>query len=440
MKKYVIISNILIWFGVCIPACGQQLLTLSNAVAQALENNLDIQIESFESQKAHNNVSRAISGQMPQVAIDMSGEVGYSNAETEVLGFGPGDAAQPPLSLDGTAYSLTAKPQLSIPLFNGFRGRYTYKKLEMASEMATLQMEDVTEGIVQQTVEAYLQAARLQEKLLIDRENIRISTDRLARTTANTVLGKGTTLNRLQAEVSLKTDSSTYMHTALQYATAKRSLCRIIGSAPNIDFEVEQEVTLSEKLNYDTLGQRMQTQNTLILLTEKNTIQAQYDIMLSRASRMPNLQAYANYSYLRTKDEANFLQRSTVYGPNTGVRLNIPIFTGGEQKISQQNAKISRQQADVRLNDTKTRLETDLANTFGQYENSLSQWRIAQSNLPTYQANYDKATSDFALGQVTATELRTAQLDLAEAKYRANNLKYDVKQYEIRLLRLSGGL
>ena len=55
---------------------SQELLTLEEAISVAMENNYDIQLEKYNTEISENNVSRAISGQMPRFEHQASYEWG----------------------------------------------------------------------------------------------------------------------------------------------------------------------------------------------------------------------------------------------------------------------------------------------------------------------------------------------------------------------------
>ena len=171
-----------------------------------------------------------------------------------------------------------------------------------------------------------------------------------------------------------------------------------------------------------------------------NVDNASYQTEIAKSTLAPNISGYANYSYLDSENEANFLQSQQVLGPNVGMRMSWNIFNGGSNKIQRQNADVRFQQEQIALKSAELTLEKELKNAYARYLNNQEQLRIEQSNIGTYQLNYNKTSQDFKLGLVDASDVRTAQLNLSSAKNRINNLTYSIKQSEIRLLELSGRL
>lgn len=430
-----------------VDSTSQPLLTLEEAINIALENNYDIRLERYQVKRSENNVSRALSGQMPTIDLNGSYEWGYANTEIQTLGIGGPDiggqsseGGNPPMELEGTSNTFTVQPQLNIPIFQGFKGKYRYEQLENAQRMSELQRDGVIEQTLVSTVSAYLEAARLQAQLEINRENITLSHDRWQRVQEDAKFGVANSIRRLQAEVDLKTDSANYRNTLLAYQNSLRNLNVALVRPLDSEYRVQEEVLLSEKMNYETLLSDMKSNNTQLRLSRRGIDNAMYEEKIARGNFFPQVQGYANYSYLNSEDEANFLQSNLSYGPNVGITLSYSLFSGGANKIQQQNAQLSREEQEMSLESRRFMLEKELRNAYAQYTNNQEQLRIEASNLRTFEQNYLKTQEDFRLGLVTASDVRTAQLNLTAAKNRINNLTYAVKQSEIRLLQLSGRL
>ncbi|WKN42598.1 TolC family protein [Tunicatimonas pelagia] len=417
-------------------------LTLEEAISQALENNYDIRLERYQIERSQNSVSRALSGQMPTLNLNGSYEWGYANTEIQTLPMGGGEAPaeNPPMELEGTANAFSVQPQLNVPIFQGFKGKYRYEQLENAQRMSELQRDGVVEQTLVSTVSAYLEAARLQAQLEINQENIALSYDRWQRVEEDAKFGVANSIRRLQAEVDLKTDSANYRNMLLSYQNSLRNLNVVMVRPLDDQYSVEEELLLSEQLDYEALLSDMKANNTQLKLSQRGIDNALYEEKIAQGDYLPTVQGYANYSYLNSEDEANFLQSNVAYGPNVGVTLSYSIFSGGARKIQQQNAQLSRQEQEMTLESRRFTLEKELRNAYAQYVNNQNQLRIEQLNLATFEQNYQKTQEDFKLGLITASDVRTAQLNLTAAKNRINTLTYAVKQSEIRLLQLSGRL
>ena len=85
-------------------------------------------------------------------------------------------------------------------------------------------------------------------------------------------------------------------------------------------------------------------------------------------------------------------------------------------------------------------IRRDLLNAYATYENSLYLLKQEQQSLETAQLNFERSETAFRLGQINATALRTAQLNLVRARQRLNDLYYQAKQAEARLYQIAGSL
>lgn len=419
-------------------AMGQEVLELERAIATALDRNYSIQIENKKLEVSKNNISRAVSGQMPVVELTGGYEWGYSEAEIQTGT--SGDGPNPPLSLEGTSNDLTLAAQVSMPIFQGFRGRYNYSQLQNNRQLSELQLQRIVEQTISQTVSAYLQVARLQAQLRLNQENLRISNQRVVQARTDAEFGTANTVRVLQAVADLNTDSAEYRTSQLEFENARRNLDFLLVQEDERNYRVEEELNLIDPLSYERLLEEMRANNAQLAISYKQVDNARLQSKISQSTFLPTVQGYANLSYLDIEDEASFLQSNQVFGPNVGVQVSLPVFTGGLNKIQRQNAAIQLEQQEIQLDQTKASLIRDLRNAFATYKNNEAQYRIEVANLAAFEQNFEKTNTDYGLGLLNETLLRSAQLNLARAKHRINQLKYAVKQSEITLLQLSGQL
>ncbi|MBV6647440.1 MAG: TolC family protein, partial [Cyclobacteriaceae bacterium] len=351
-----------------------------------------------------------------------------------------GEGPNPPIELDGTSQDISLKAQVTMPIFDGFLGKYRFRQLQNAHTMSELKLLAVMEQTINSTVTNYLYAARLQAKLGIEAENMAISLDRLARIRTDATFGTANSIRQLQSLVDLNTDSANYQTTLIDYQSSLRNLNLLMARSSEVQFKVQESIELSETLDYDQLLEEMKISNTQLKLSGSGVDHAMYGMKISESNFLPKLNGYANLSYFDSEDDASFIQQNSVVGPNIGVSLNIPLFTGGANKIQKQNATVALEQQKTSQAQTSLSLETALRNDYSRYEMNKMRLRIERSNLQTFERNYEKTHEDYKLGLVDESDLRTAQLNLLAAKNRINDLTYQVKQSEVNLLQLSGRL
>ena len=306
--------------------------------------------------------------------------------------------------------------------------------------MAQKQLETVIENIFEQTLNAYLEIARKQAQLKINLESILISAERLARSQNANEYGNANTLQVLQAEVDLKNDSVEYRNTILAYIQQKKQLILLLDLPLDMDFTVEENIRLTGNLDYALLRENMIRKNATLQTSRYGLEASEQAKAIENATRFPTLSLTGGFNYNRQEAEQSLTELTQSYGPVVGLRLNYAVFDGNQRKVRQQNAAIDLENQKTTLHKNTLELEIQLLNTFQNYENYKLQLSFEQSGLPTYERNFEKTQEDYNLGTASATDLRSAQLNLVDAKNRLLNLEYNIKTAETTLLRLAGDL
>ncbi|MEM9836199.1 MAG: TolC family protein [Bacteroidota bacterium] len=440
--------NFLVYTGASIVLCSQlmaqtshlPLLTLSDAVTQALANNDDLKTLRYDKEYSQNSIDPAKAGKRP--TVDFSGNLyyGYADGRAQTAGLG-GPEESPPIELSGVRHGLSAQVEAAWVVFDGGKGNNILEGLRLIDEATAIQLTATREQVVAQVTNTYLRVAQLYEQLALEERNIGLTQARLERVARAEELGTSSSLRRLQVEVDLRSDSIAYQNTLLEVQNAKRSLNLLIGQAVDIDF-----VTASLP-DADPVALDLAALQADLLANNENLAQARHRIKQSsnEIKRIDlgstfNVQAYARNSYLNTTDNSNFLQENRNFGPEIGVRISRNIFDGGARKVDAQNAQIRLEQSRHQLEATQRTLLNQLRQAYATYDNNRLQLATERTNLATFQTNYDKTLEDYRLGQTDGLTVRTAQNNLNAALTRINLRRYGVRSSEVEILRLTGTL
>lgn len=420
---------------------SQPLLELEETIDIALKNNLNLKTERFNSQVSRNSISKANAGLLP--TVDLSGQAQYGLAPftQQELGIPSPEGGNTINEFDFTnSTNFSVAADANYTLFDGKQGQYRYQQLTLQYDIDEVQLKMLTEQVVNETVAAYIAVARQQSLIRINEQSIELSQERLDRLQSQAKYGTVNSLQLIQAEVDLKSDSASMRTTALNLKQAKNDLNLLLGRSAEEAFSVNENFALTPELTYNSLLNDLSQRNTAINLNNKLLALNNINLNTTKAAFLPSVQAYGQASYLHITDQANILRSNEILGVNVGIRASYSLFDGGVRKMREQNAIIAVEQQISNIQKTELDLTTQLRSTFSQYEDSKAQLRIEASNLMLFEENYDRTNDSYEMGQATATDLRTAQLNLDAAKNRINNLKYNIKLSETILLYLSGRL
>jgi len=416
-------------------AFTQEMLIKTEAVEIALENNYNIKIARNNVELASNNANILNSGYLP--SLEGSAGVNYSSGSSRAE-FQDGRVNETN-SAQSTAYNSSLG--LNYTLFDGLGRKYNYARQKEVYSISELQMRQVIELNILDIFRAYYDVARLTTNEINQNETLAISRRRLDRARYGYDYGQDTQLDVLNAEVDYNNDSITYLTIILELENAKRDLNVLLGRDVNISFSVDTTIVYEKEISLDLLMEEAMENNVGILLTQGNVRTAEYDININRSGLIPRLDANAQYAWSqRNNDATNIFANNRNYGPQAGVSLSWNIFDGGLTKTRVQNAKITRDNELITLEQNEQILERNVNNAWAFYQNALFVLEAERKNLETNKNNFDRSVEQYQLGQINSITFRAAQLNFLNANLNFNQAKYDAKIAELALLQLSGYL
>jgi outer membrane protein TolC len=411
------------------------MLEKTSAVEIALENNYNIKIARNNVELASNNANVLNSGYLP--AFQGNAGANYSAGSSRAA-FQDGTVRE---TSNAQSYSFNSSLGLNYTLFDGLGRKFNFAKQKENYTISELQMRQVIELNILELFRIYYDVARLTTNEINQSETLEISRRRLDRARYGYDYGQNTQLDVLNAEVDYNNDSITYLTIVQELENAKRDLNVLLGRDVNILFAVDTAVIYEQDITLDLLMDEAMKNNVGILLNKGNIQTAEYDININRANMIPRIDASASYVWnKRNFDSTNIFDTQRNNGPQAGLSLSWNIFDGGLTKTRVQNAKITRDNQLINLEQNEQILERNVNNAWGFYQNALFVLEAERKNLETNQNNFERSVEQYQLGQITSIEFRAAQLNLLNANLNFNQAKYDAKIAELALLQLSGYL
>lgn len=411
-------------------------LTLEEAILVALEQNHNIQLARYDARISENNVTLGNAGLLPSLSVQGSYTKTIRDVKTSFIN--PQVEAINRQNAESTL--LNGSALLSYTVFNGLGNYYQFNSLLNLSRIGDVQARLTIENTLLQAVIQYLEAARLQQLLAINREAMEISRERYDRVTVKYEYGAITKLDVLNAKVDLNTDSTIYLSTKADYANALRNLNLLLGRDPAADMVVEEEFTLDQGLQLDLLLQEALAVNSNLLLAEYLRQDANINLKIAKSGYYPRVDLEAAYNYNRLEDDASFVSLSRTDGFSGTITLSYNLFNGFQQRTRVDNARVSLVASDENLALAADQVKRDVRNAYENYRNNLYLLQLAQDDLETSSLNFERSEEAYATGQINSTDLRTAQLNLINSQNRINNIRIQAKSSEIELYRLSGRL
>lgn len=407
---------------------AQELLSLREAVAEALSANHDIQVAKNNAEIGRNNVNIGNADLLPRIDF-ISGANYYDND------------VQMSSGINNQVFTNTsAKIQASYTLFDGFGNIYTFNKLKAAGQLAELQARYTIENVLLNVSSAYYSVARAEENLRITQELVSISLERLDRARKKSEYGQAKSIDVLSAEVDLNADSVSLLNSMEILNETKYNLNLMLNRDINLTFTVERNVNFTEMGSESELIEAALTSNSEYLLSKKDFEMSELDLKITSSADLPSLTLQTSYGYNQSLDNLSL----GLYEPDksfaAGVTLSYNLFNGFRNSIQKQNAEISVKNKELMNKKALLSLRKEITNSLLAYQNSLNILDIQKRNFSAAEQNFKRANELYSLGQLTTTTFREAQLNLISSKNNITNATYDSKLYEIDLMRITGQL
>ncbi len=415
---------------------AQQTLSLEEFTKIALENNFSIRISENQERIAINNYNLGNAGLLPTFGFRSSYSGNFNNSDQNFT--------------DETSASLRSIHNTSAfmglhanwVLFEGFRGINRYKQLGELKNLSELNTRASIENMLAQLASEYyfyIQQKRLFSNLQyavdLSRERVRIEKEHF-------LLGSGSKVQLLQAQVNLNADSSRLER---QYEVLLASRIRLSEIIAEPDFNngktpADTVIEINPNLKYEELLTEAFKQNVAILAAEKNIIISEYNLELIKSREYPYLNLNTGYGYNLNTYQSGTISDMQSWGMNYAITLGVNIYYGKERRAKHSNARIEIENNTISLERIKQEVTADLLTIYNTYSNNIRLLDLEVQNLEIAKENLDIAFERYRLGALTGFELREVQKNLLEAEERLLTIQYRVKMAEISLLQISGNI
>lgn len=333
---------------------------------------------------------------------------------------------------------------LTQPLYMGGKIRAAYKMASHGAEMANENLRLTESQIILKTDEAYMQALRARQladvarsyKGLLDElmKNVQ-SAVRHGLKTHNDELKVQVKLN--EAELSIKrADNATRLSTM--------NLCHTLGLPLNTPLQLDTSQlsvkSASNGFTIEPLFEKLSVNKrpeTAILQAKTNIASEQ--VRLTRSDYMPQLAAFASYSYMNGAKLGG--ERLFNNGAATiGVALKVPIITFGERTYKIRSAKASQQIIQLDQQNITEQMQLELAQATNNFSEAQTELEITERSLLQAEENMRLARKQYDVGMEPLSDLLEAQALWQQASADHVEALCQIQIAHTKLLKAQGNL
>jgi outer membrane protein len=428
LRKLSFVLSLIVLTLVGQKAYSQQVITIQQAVDNALKNNLTVKQAEFSAALTNEDLIQSKNALLPTVSASVNPN----------LTFGRG--------LDQTTFQVTNQTSLytsaslstSVDLFQGLSKINQIKQIRLFLEADKTNIDKIKNDLILQVVTAYMQILFNKDLLKTSQEQLTVAKQTANREQALLDAGNKTLADVSQAKSQVATAELGVTNAQNALSISYLVLNQLMEMPSNNQFDVQAPLvsidgTVSGSLNAADVFNNALNTFPDIKMYNLRSLAAKQQIDIARASYYPRLSLGAgvnsSYSYQfnyngLTPQQAFSDQINQRFGQSIGMNLQIPIFNGysarwgvRRAKISYQNALVTEQLVKNNLNKVVSQAILDLRAAESRYVSTQNAFNAQKDAYYVVEQRYNVGlvnSLDFSTAQ---TNRNKAEIDMIQAKY-----------------------
>jgi outer membrane protein len=431
------LAGVLALFGIFVGAISvqaQEILRLEDAISIALNNNYSIKLVANDQAIAQNNVSLGNAGMLPVVSADAAAAMSIQNTRQTLLS---GEVREMDNARNrNSSYGAN----LRWTIFDGFQMFARYEQLQQLELRSEAQLKGAILQTVSGVLSTYYELIQQRQLILATETALELSQFRYQTAENRYQIGRASKLEVLSASVDLNTDTTNLLRQRDQYRNAQVRLNELMARDPHLEFEVAQEFSMNEVLNFEELLNAALQLNPTLKVAILDQRFAELEEKRIKGQRYPQVNLTSAYTRSNSRNAIGFSTESQNIGLNFGISASMNIFNGFIQKKNERNAKIQVESAEIQVEALTKEIEASLLMAFRTYTTNMELVRLEASNREIAQENLEITLEKFKLGSIAPLEFREAQRNFVDASTRYSIALYQSKMAEIALKQIAGTL
>ena len=359
-------------------------------IKKAIENNLQLNAErkKLESAKQSKNISR--SEFLPNITI--SGEQSSSTSKNRVNQSGE-SLADTNLDSESKTISLEQK------IFSGFKGINTFKKSELETQKASLELNQVKQQTILNTASAYFDLIYKIKNEKFNFSNVNLFERQVETDKARLQKGEITLTDLAQSESSLAGAKANLIKAKTELLASKTNFERIIREKTPSLINTNQRVGIDLPSTLQKAIEIAKLNNADLLIAKLDYQIAEKDLNIEKAKLSPS--ASINYSKSENKDYSSTvdeLDQETVKATITW-----PIIKGGKNISSIKKSSLKKQRSLFLSEDAENRVITETTNVWSKYQSSESVLLATEAQLKAAEIANEGITLEYDSGNTRTT-------------------------------------
>ena len=390
-------------------------------INKAINNNLKLNAErkNFESAKQNKNISR--SEFLPSLSVSSDQISTTSTNRKDQNGLSLADSNT---DTESTTISLEQK------IFTGFKGINTFKKSELETQKANLELKKVEQLTILETASAYFDYSFKLKNEKFNISNVSLFERQVESDSARLQKGEITLTDLAQSESSLAGANANLIKAKTELLSSKTIFERVTGEKiPNSkifneNVILELPLTLSSSLGLSRLN------NISLLISKLDYEISEKNLNIERSRLSPT--ASIKVSKSENKDFSSSIDEKD--DETVKATITWPIIKGGENISTIKKSSLDKQKAQLILKDTNNKVATNISNSWSKYQSSKSVLEATKAQLKAAEIANEGITLEYDSGSNRTTlEVIQSRSLLLEARIASAKAQRDfmVSMFEL---------
>ena len=388
---------------------------------KSIENNLilDAERKKLESSKQNKNISR--SEFLPSITISGDQTSTTSTNKTNQSGASLADS-----SLDSESKSISIEQKI----FSGFKGVNTFKKTELETNKAKLELKKVEQNTILDAASIYFDLIYKFKNEKFNILNVNLFERQVEIDGARLQKGEITLTDLAQSESSLAGANAKLIKANTELLSAKTNFQRVTGEQiPDVE-KLNEKISLELPRSLKSSLEIAKLNNISLMISELDYKISSKDLNIEKSRLSPSA------SIKVSKSENRDFSSSVDKKDDETVKATItwPIVKGGENISSIKKSTFNRQRAKLILQDTNNKVTTETSNSWSKYQSSKSVLDATKAQLKAAEIANEGITLEYDSGNTRSTLeviqsrslLLEARIDFAKAER-----DYMISQFEL---------
>lgn len=410
------------------------LLTLDKAITLALEKNYDVRIAGNVRDQAANNSNAGMAGMLPR--LDLNGAYSKTVGSAKQHLSSGQDVDRDNSVSDNT----TANATVTWTVFDGLRMFATREKLEQLAAQGEQSLKVQLETTTTEVITSYYAVVQQQQLLRALETQLAVADELVTINDRKLNNGLGSRMDLLTASTDRNSLRSQQLSAQASLDRARVGLCDLLALPANTSFSVEDTVLISYDPSLEELQKQAGSQNSLLLLYDRQQRIAELGLKEYKAGRLPTIALNGAYQYTRSTNNASFLLLNQTNGYLYGVTATLPLFNGFKLDTQIKNARIDVMNAQLAYERTQEQVSTDVLGAYQDFQAAKEILKLEEENIVAVGDMLAIARERYRVGTSTIIEMKDALATYGDAEQRLAAARNAAKLAETQLRRLAGVL